>query len=52
MGVTFTKRHRYGDRKIQPAEGKMVKKTANIEILVYGRNTTPMVQERYSVKLH
>lgn len=39
MGVTFTKRHRYGDREIQPAEENMAggKKTANIEILVYGK---------------
>jgi hypothetical protein len=37
MGVTFTKRHRYGDWEIQPAEGNMKKKTANIEILVYGK---------------
>ena len=41
MGVTFTKRHRYGDKEIQPAEGNMgekrrrKKKTANIEILVH-----------------
>lgn len=35
-GVTFTKRHRYGDWEIQPAEGNM-KKAANIEILVYGK---------------
>jgi len=37
MGVTFNKRHRYGDRKIQPTEGNMGEKKANIEILVYGK---------------